>query len=123
MGHQDKFSLGDLTPKRDWGYAGEYVEAMWMMLQQEVPDDYVIATGETHTVREFVEAALSAAELSGTVEDYVDFDSRFTRPSEVELLVGDATKAQKVLGWKPKVKFSELVKLMVEADLKLLAGN
>lgn len=123
LGHQDKFSLGDLTPKRDWGYAGDYVEAMWMMLQQEVPDDYVIATGETHTVREFVEAALSAAELSGTVEDYVDFDSRFTRPSEVELLVGDATKAQKVLGWKPKVKFSELVKLMVEADLKLLAGN
>ena len=123
LGHQDKFSLGGLTPKRDWGYAGDYVEAMWMMLQQEVPDDYVIATGETHTVREFVEAALSAAELSGTVEDYVDFDSRFTRPSEVELLVGDATKALKVLGWKPKVKFSELVKFMVEADLKLLAGN
>lgn len=117
LGKIKKFSLGDLSPKRDWGYAGDYVEAMWLMLQQENPDDYVIATGETHTVREFVEAAILAAGLPGMVEDYVDFDSRFTRPSEVQLLVGDASKAQRVLGWEPRVKFADLVKLMVDADL------
>jgi GDPmannose 4,6-dehydratase len=119
LGKIKKFSLGDLTPKRDWGYAGDYVEAMWLMLQQESPDDYVIATGETHTVKEFVEAAILAAGLPGTVEDYVDFDTRFTRPSEVQLLVGDASKAKRVLGWEPKVKFADLVKLMVEADLAI----
>jgi GDPmannose 4,6-dehydratase len=119
LGKLKKFSLGDLTPKRDWGYAGDYVEAMWLMLQQESPDDYVIATGETHTVKEFVEAAILAAGLPGTVEDYVDFDTRFTRPSEVQLLVGDASKAKRVLGWEPKVKFADLVKLMVEADLAI----
>jgi len=122
-GKIERFSLGDLTPKRDWGYAGDYVEAMWLMLQQDEPDDYVIATGETHTVREFIEAALAVVDLPGTVEDYVDFDSRFTRPAEVDLLVGDPTKARKVLGWEPKVKFFELVKLMVEADLRALTGN
>jgi GDPmannose 4,6-dehydratase len=117
-GNLTKFSLGDLSPKRDWGYAGDYVEAMWLMLQQEIPDDYVIATGETHTVREFVEAAISAADLPGTVEDYVDFDRQFTRPAEVDLLVGDASKAKIKLGWEPKVRFNDLVKKMVEADLK-----
>jgi GDPmannose 4,6-dehydratase len=116
-GNLARFSLGDLSPKRDWGYAGDYVEAMWLMLQQEHPDDYVIATGETHTVREFVEAAISAAELPGTVEDYVDFDRQFTRPAEVDLLVGDASKAKIQLGWEPKVRFHDLVKKMVEADL------
>ena len=117
QGRIKKFSLGDLSPKRDWGYAGDYVEAMWLMLQQDLPDDYVIATGETHTVREFVEAAILAVDLPGSVEDYVDFDSKFTRPSEVQSLVGDASKARRVLGWEPKVKFQELVKLMVQADL------
>lgn len=111
------FSLGDLSPKRDWGYAGDYVEAMWLMLQQECPDDYVIATGETHTVREFVEAAIAAAELKGNVEDYIVFDRKFTRPAEVDILVGDASKAKAKLGWEPKVRFNELVKRMVEADL------
>jgi GDPmannose 4,6-dehydratase len=115
-----KFSLGDLSPKRDWGYAGDYVEAMWLMLQQETPDDYVIATGETHTVREFVEAALRAADLPGSVEDYVEFDSKFLRPSEVDLLVGDASKAKTKLNWEPKVKFLDLVKRMVDADLEKL---
>jgi GDPmannose 4,6-dehydratase len=119
-GHIERFSLGDLSPKRDWGYAGDYVEAMWLMLQQDNPDDYVIATGETHTVREFVQAALAAAELPGTVEDYVDFNVKFTRPSEVDLLVGDASKAKTMLGWEPKVKFLDLVKKMVLADLALL---
>ena len=122
-GKIERFSLGDLTPKRDWGYAGDYVEAMWLMLQQDEPDDYVIATGETHTVREFIEAALAVVDLPGTVEDYVDFDAKFTRPAEVDLLVGDPTKARNVLGWEPKVKFFELVKLMVEADLKALRDN
>ena len=117
LGRQERFSLGELSPKRDWGYAGDYVEAMWLMLQQEVPDDYVIATGETHTVREFVEAAIAAAELPGTVEDYVDFDRQFTRPAEVDLLVGDASKAKIQLGWEPKVRFHDLVKKMVQADL------
>ena len=115
-----KFSLGDLSPKRDWGYAGDYVEAMWLMLQQDVPDDYVIATGETHSVREFVEAAIFAADLPGKVEDYVDFDSKFLRPSEVDLLVGNASKARGKLGWEPKVKFTELVKIMVDADIAAL---
>jgi GDPmannose 4,6-dehydratase len=123
LGVQEKISLGDLTPKRDWGYAGDYVEAMWLMLQQSTPDDFVISTGETHSVREFIECALSAAELSGEVEDYVTFDSKFTRPSEVDLLVGDSTKARSKLGWKPKVTFEELVQRMVENDIKLLRNR
>lgn len=117
LGKQKRFSLGDLTPRRDWGYAGDYVEAMWLMLQQEKPDDYVIATGETHTVRSFVEEAIKAAGLEGQIEDYVDFDEQMIRPSEVDLLVGDATKAQEVLGWRPKVDFINLVQLMVDADI------
>jgi GDPmannose 4,6-dehydratase len=117
LGMQEKFSLGDLTPRRDWGYAGDYVKAMWLMLQQEMPDDYVIATGETHSVREFVEAALTAAGLEADVERYVDFDKLMVRPSEVDLLVGDPTKAYENLKWSPEVTFQELVSKMVSNDL------
>jgi GDPmannose 4,6-dehydratase len=122
LGLQDRFSLGDLSPKRDWGYAGDYVEAMWLMMQQEKPDDYVIATGETHTVREFVEAAIKSAGLFGSIEDYVDFDTEMVRPSEVDLLVGDPSKAKVNLGWKPTLGFTELVDLMVEHDLSNQSG-
>jgi GDPmannose 4,6-dehydratase len=123
LGKQSKFSLGDLAPKRDWGYAGDYVEAMWLMLQQKLPDDYVIATGVTHSVREFVEAAIDTAELKGTVEDYVEFDNKMIRPAEVDLLVGDASKAKTKLNWKPKVSFLELVAKMIEVDLKIESGK
>jgi GDPmannose 4,6-dehydratase len=119
LGLQDRFSLGDLSPKRDWGYAGDYVEAMWLMLQQEKPDDYVIATGETHTVREFVEFALESVGLKGAIEDYVDFDQEMVRPSEVDLLVGNPLKAKNQLGWSPSVNFKALVDLMVKNDLSL----
>lgn len=119
LGQIERFSLGDLSPKRDWGYAKEYVEAMWLMLQQENPDDYVIATGETHTVQEFVEASLSAAGLDGPIEKYVDFDQSMVRPAEVDLLIGNASKAKSQLGWEPKVNFEQLVSLMVENDLTL----
>lgn len=122
LGKQDRFSLGDLSPRRDWGYAGEYVEAMWKMLQQDVPDDYVIATGKTYRVYDFVEMALRAAGLSEAVEDYVDFDKDMIRPSEVELLVGDATKAKNQLGWEAKVDLNALVEIMIKNDL-LLEGN
>lgn len=118
LGQIKRFSLGDLSPKRDWGYAKEYVEAMWLMLQRDKPEDYVIATGETHSVKEFVEAALAAADLPGRVEDYVDFDQAMTRPAEVDLLIGDAKKAKIQLGWIPETNFESLVQLMVENDLK-----
>jgi GDPmannose 4,6-dehydratase len=120
-GLQDKLYLGNLDAKRDWGYAKEYVEAMWLMLQQEKPDDYVIATGETHSVKEFLEVAFSLAGLKW--EDYVVHDPRYLRPTEVDLLVGDATKARKQLGWKPKTTFRDLAKLMVEADIALLKAH
>jgi GDPmannose 4,6-dehydratase len=119
LGKQDRFSLGDLSPRRDWGYAGDYVEAMWLMLQKDSPDDYVIATGVTHSVQEFVEAALSAAGLVGDIETYVDFDKEMLRPAEVDLLIGDASKANEILGWKPRKNFEDLVELMVENDLRL----
>jgi GDPmannose 4,6-dehydratase len=119
LGKQDRFSLGDLSPRRDWGYAGDYVEAMWLMLQQDLPDDYVIATGLTHSVQEFVEAALSAAGLDGEMGQYVDFDKEMIRPAEVDLLIGDASKAHKLLGWKHTKNFEQLVQLMVENDLRL----
>ena len=119
LGKQDKILLGDLKPRRDWGYAGDYVQAMWKMLQQVEPDDYVISTGITHSVRNFVEHAISAAGLPGSVEDYVAFDSRFTRPSEVDLLIGDSTKAREKLDWFPEVSFEELVSRMVASDLLL----
>ncbi len=115
-GLQKKLYLGNLDAKRDWGYAKEYVEAMWLMLQQPEPDDYVIATNETHSVREFLEHAFTCVGLKW--EDYVAFDERYTRPAEVDLLIGDYGKAKQKLGWEPKTKFTELVKLMVEADLQ-----
>jgi GDPmannose 4,6-dehydratase len=120
-GLQDKLQLGNLDAKRDWGYAKEYVEAMWLMLQQEKPDDYVIATGETHSVREFLDAAFSLVELDW--RKYVVHDPRYLRPAEVDLLVGDSRKAERQLGWKPKTRFKELVKLMVEADIELLKAH
>lgn len=116
FGLQKKIYLGNLDAKRDWGYAKDYVEAMWLMLQQERPDDYVIATGETHSVREFLEEAFSLVNLNW--EEYVEFDPRYLRPAEVELLIGDSTKAQKQLNWKPSVTFKELVKIMLTADLR-----
>ena len=121
LGRITKFSLGDIEPKRDWGYAGDYVYAMWLMLQQDEPGDYIIATGETHSVREFLEVAIQAAGLTGTISDYVDFDQNLIRPSEVDLLIGDASKAKERLGWEPRVKFEELVNRMMLNDLALEA--
>lgn len=115
-GLEKELRIGHLDVQRDWGYAPEYVEAMWLMLQQEKPDDYVIATGETHTVREFVEKAFSYAGLDW--QDYVVTDPAFYRPAEIQLVVGDAAKAATKLGWQPKTTFDELVRLMVEADIK-----
>jgi GDPmannose 4,6-dehydratase len=117
MGLQNELYLGNLDAKRDWGFAGDYVEMMWMMLQQEKPDDYVVATGETHSVREFCEMSFSQAGLE--FEKYVKFDERYLRPAEVELLLGDASKAKRQLGWEPKVSFPELVSMMVEHDMEL----
>jgi GDPmannose 4,6-dehydratase len=117
-GLQDKLYLGNLEAKRDWGYAKEYVEAMWLMLQQDQPDDYVIATNETHSVREFLEVTFGHAGLDW--RKHVEVDARYYRPAEVELLIGDASKAQRQLGWAPKTKFVELAKLMVAADIELL---
>jgi GDPmannose 4,6-dehydratase len=117
-GLQDKLYLGNLDAQRDWGYAKEYVEAMWLMLQQERPDDYVIATGEAHSVREFLAAAFSHAGLDW--KKHVEVDPRYYRPSEVDFLVGDASKAKRQLGWEPKTRFMDLVKLMVDADVELL---
>jgi GDPmannose 4,6-dehydratase len=115
-GKQKKIYMGNLDSKRDWGYAKDYVRAMWMMLQQQEADDYVIATGETHTVSEFLEKAFSY--VNKNWQDYVEFDPRYLRPAEVDLLIGDPAKANEKLGWKPSVTFDELVSLMVEADLR-----
>ncbi|MGH9830423.1 MAG: GDP-mannose 4,6-dehydratase, partial [Blastocatellia bacterium] len=117
LGLQKKLFLGNLEARRDWGYARDYVEAMWLMMQHEVPDDYVIATGETHSVREFLDQAFGALDLDW--KPYVEIDERYYRPAEVDLLLGDAGKARRVLGWEPRVSFRELVKLMVESDMKL----
>ena len=117
LGLRDKLYLGNLEAKRDWGFAGDYVEAMWLMLQQEKPDDYVIATGETHSVREFVEKVFGKLNLD--YHKHVEVDSRYFRPTEVDVLLGDSTKARKVLGWKPKVGFEKLVDMMIAADLEL----
>jgi GDPmannose 4,6-dehydratase len=114
-GLQKKLYLGNLDAQRDWGYAKEYVEAMWLMLQQDKPDDYVIATGETHSVKEFLEETFSYIDLDW--RDYVEFDAKYVRPAEVNVLIGDASKAKRVLGWEPKVTFKQLVRLMVDADL------
>jgi len=117
-GLQEKLYLGNLDAKRDWGYAKEYVEAMWLMLQQEKGDDYVVATNETHSVKEFLEVAFGHAGLDW--EKYVAIDPRYHRPAEVDLLIGDCSKARRVLNWEPKTKFKELAQLMVDADIELL---
>jgi GDPmannose 4,6-dehydratase len=117
LGLQDKLFLGNLDAKRDWGYAGDYVDAIWRMLQQPEPDDYVIATGETHSVREFLDEAFGYLDLDW--RKYVEIDARYYRATEVDLLLGDATKAKRKLGWEPKVRFKELVQMMVDADLEL----
>ncbi len=120
LGLQEKLYLGNLDAKRDWGYAGDSVEAMWLMMQQDEPGDYVVATGESHSVREFVEEVFSYLDLDW--EDYVEIDPRYYRPSEVDLLEGDASKARRMLGWSPKVGFKELARMMTDADMKI-AGH
>jgi GDPmannose 4,6-dehydratase len=115
LGLQDKLFLGNLEAKRDWGYAADYMEAIWLMLQQPQPDDYVIATGETHSVRDLLDEAFGYVDLDW--HKYVEIDARYYRPTEVDLLLGDASKARKVLGWQPRVKFRDLVRMMVDADL------
>jgi len=118
VGQQKKLYLGNLDAKRDWGYAKEYVRAMWLMLQQDQPGDYVIATGETHSVREFLDQAFSHARLDW--HDFVEIDPKYLRPAEVDLLVGDASKARRELGWEPSVTFNGLVQLMVDADMSMV---
>ena len=118
-GLANELALGNLDAKRDWGFAGDYVEAMWLMLQEDEPDDYVVATGETHTVREFCEIAFSRAGLD--YEEHVTQDPRFMRPAEVELLLGDPSKAKRELGWEPKIDFRGLVEMMVDADMERYA--
>jgi GDPmannose 4,6-dehydratase len=122
LGLAKELRLGNLDAHRDWGYAGDYVRAMWMMLQREKPDDYVIATGRTHSVRDFVRIAFEAAGL-GSFEPYVVVDPRFVRPAEVDRLIGDAGKARRELGWEPEVEFEQLVAMMVEADLERLSSR
>lgn len=117
LGLQEKLYLGNLDAKRDWGYAPEYVEAMWRILQQDDPDDYVIATNETHSVREFCEETFACLDMD--FKEHVKYDCRYERPAEVDLLIGDPAKAKKQLGWEPKVTFKELVKIMVDADMKI----
>ena len=117
LGLQEKLFLGNLEAKRDWGFAGDYVEAMWLMLQQENPDDYVVATGETHSVKEFLEVVFGCLDLNW--QDHVEIDPRYYRPTEVDLLLGEAAKAKKVLNWKPKVTFKDLAIMMTDADMKI----
>ncbi|MDM8526863.1 GDP-mannose 4,6-dehydratase [Anaerolineales bacterium HSG24] len=121
LGLQKEVRLGNLDARRDWGYAGDYVRAMWLMLQQDQPDDYVISTGETHSVRELCEAAFEGVGLNW--EDYVVVDDKFYRPAEVDLLIGDCSKAKNVLGWEPTVDFRSLIKLMVESDMAELSQD
>ena len=121
LGLANELRMGNLEARRDWGYAGDYVRAMWLMLQQEKPDDYVVATGEAHSVRDFLEEAFGY--LSLDYRDYVVVDPQFIRPAEVDYLVGDATKAREVLGWEPTVSFPQLVRMIVDADLALLSGE
>ena len=121
LGKQKELRMGNLDSKRDWGYAGDYVRAMWLMLQQDTPDDYVVATGETHSVRDFLEIAFGHVDLN--FEDYVVIDPEFIRPAEVELLLGNPAKARDTLGWKPEVSFEQLVTRMVEADMDRQAGK
>ncbi len=121
LGLQKELYLGNMDAKRDWGYAPEYVEGMWRMLQADQPDDYVLATNETHTVQEFVEVAFGHAGLDW--KEFVKYDARYERPAEVDLLIGDPAKAKKQLGWEPKVRFKELVQIMVDADVEMLEGK
>jgi len=116
LGLKDKLYLGNLEAKRDWGFAGDFVEAMWLMLQQDKPDDYVIATGETHSVREFAQTVFGKLGLD--YEKHVAVDPRYFRPTEVDVLLGDASKAKKALGWQPRVSFDQLVDMMIAADLE-----
>jgi len=118
-GLQQNLYLGNLDAKRDWGFAGDYVQAMWLMLQQDEPDDFVISTGQTHSVREFCEAAFGRVGLD--YNDHVEIDPRYFRPAEVDILLGDCTKARETLGWQPRVTFNELVDMMVDADVELAA--
>jgi GDPmannose 4,6-dehydratase len=118
LGLKKKMGVGNLDAKRDWGFAGDYVDAMWRMLQHETPDDYVVATNETHTVRELIEIAFGRVGLDW--EKHVEIDPAFVRPAEVDLLIGDYSKAKEKLGWEPKVRFKQLVEMMVDADLKQL---
>lgn len=122
MGQTDQLVLGNLAARRDWGFAGDYVQAMWLMLQYEKPDDYVIATGENHSVEDFVKEAFKVIGVTNW-KKYVKTSREFVRPAEVDFLIGDSSKARKVLGWKPKVSFHELVKMMVDNDIKLLKKN
>lgn len=117
LGLQNKLFMGNLDAKRDWGYAKEYVEMMWVMLQQDTPDDYVVATNETHTVKEFIQETFALLDLDW--EKYVEYDQRYERPAEVDLLIGNPRKAKRQLDWEPKVRFKELVKIMTEADFVL----
>jgi len=117
LGLQQKLYLGNMEAKRDWGFAGDYVEAMWLMLQQDKPDDYVISLGETHSVREFVEKVFE--KLGMDYRDYVEIDSKYFRPTEVDVLLGDSSKARRLLGWQPKVSFDRLVEMMIETDMEL----
>ena len=121
LGLVDELRLGNLDAQRDWGFAGDYVEAMWLMLQREIPEDFVICTGQTHSVREFCEVAFGHTGLNW--EEHVVVDETFFRPAEVDLLVGDATKADEMLGWKPETSFESLVTMMVDADIDLLTGK
>ena len=119
LGKIKKFSLGSLDPKRDWGYAGDFVEAMWLMTQHKTADTFVISTGVTHSVREFIQIALQKVGLDDDIEKYIDFDKNMIRPSEVDLLVGDSSKAFAELGWKPKTDLNKLIEIMIENDLRI----
>ena len=118
LGLAKELRLGNLDAKRDWGFAGDYVRAMWMMLQQDTPDDYVISTGETHSVERLVDVAFSAADLDWN--EHVVIDQKFIRPAEVNILIGDASKAKKALGWEPEVTFEQMIHMMVESDIERL---
>jgi GDPmannose 4,6-dehydratase len=121
LGLQKEVRLGNLDARRDWGYAGDYVRAMWLMLQQDEPDDYVIATGETHSVRELCEAAFNRVGLNW--QDHVVVDQKFYRPAEVDLLIGDPAKGKEKLGWSPEVSFKELIEMMVDADVEAVKAE
>jgi GDPmannose 4,6-dehydratase len=117
LGLQEKLYLGNLDAKRDWGFAGDYVEAMWLMLQQDRSEDYVVATGQTHSVREFLDEVFGYLDLDW--KGLVEIDPKYYRPTEVDFLLGDASKAKKILGWEPKVTFKELARMMTDADMEL----